>query len=847
MRNSLSIRMKTCITAHSSQPFRRRFLGAFWLATLTLAVLAGGFMPTASVWAQSKPVPTSLESYQPFAPEAVDTFRELLIQDGGRVKPMDTYARFTQLALFGRRSARFSTTDGEEHKIDSAEWLMNLLFRPQVAKHLPSFVVDDSDAVVEFGVTAKKKRDRYSYREIAESGGSGGPEDPTSRAKLAQEAQQYAQQKQKYEQAKDKQSDEAAQYELSHIQEMVLILARNVSSFEYHAGQMAFAQQGDILSAGLMPPKMMTLAKSLDAMELIEKMPAMPMASLVQMIRSQPPGAEGDAELLSMSLQLLFFYSQSADTMAIFPPPRGKYPQFTAEDILKPKVLTERFLTKSDVDLLSGWLWQQFDAGTQKNLQDESADEEQLRATLSAALNKVISSGTLIYEKKRFSAGSLEKETEDLMSDKPEGDTLVELNRMLLNDYYRSELESPAKEWLTVGDVMILALESEEMRPWARERLKLVQDLARAAGPDQGAEFQEKLTALKAFTDAEAETLRVGERAKMEVDFYSRSYFSNALWFCFVPAFVFLCISWLSPGSQFGRWTRWVVIGFTVIGLVLVVIGIGYRCVIRQRAPISNLYETIIFIAATCVFVGLFLEWITRITVGLAAAVVLGLGLMFLSVRYEAMEATDTMGQLQAVLDTNFWLWTHVTIINIGYGAGMLGAIVSHFWILTKALGLGHSDKNIYKTITRMVYGIVCFCLLFSLVGTVLGGIWANYSWGRFWGWDPKENGALMICLFSLAMLHARMGGYIRDLGMHITSIFLGMLVTFSWWGVNNLGVGLHSYGFVEGVWINLFIFWGIEVVFMILAVIVAKRPLVNVGKMLEGRTVSNAGTSSAS
>ena len=812
---------------------------------LTLAVLAGGLLPTGSAWAQSKPVPTSLESYQPFPQESVDTFRELLIQDGGRIKPMDTYARFTQLALFGRRSARFLTMDEEKHKIDSAEWLMNLLFRPQVAKHLPSFVVDDSDAVVEFGVTGKKKRDRYSYREIAEAGGSAEGE-PNSRAKLAQAAQQYSAQKQKHAQAKEKQSDTAAQYELSHIQEMVLILARNVSSFEYHSGQMAFAQQGDILSAGLMPPKMMTLAKSLDAMELIEKMPAMPMASLVQMIRSQPAGAGEDAELLSMSLQLLFFYTQSADTMAIFPPPRGKYPQLAAGDILNPKALTEKLLARSDVDKLSGWLWKQFDSETQSTLPDKSAGEEQLRSTLSAALNKVISAGSSIYEKDRFSAGSLEKETEDLMSDKPEGDTLVELNRMLLNDYYRSELDSPAKEWLTIGDVMMLALESEEMRPWARERLTLVQEVARAAGSDQSGVFQEKLTALKAFTDAGAKALRVGERAKMEVDFYSRNYFSDALWFCFVPAFVFLCISWLSPGSQFGRWTRWVVIGFTVIGLALVITGIGWRCIIRQRAPISNLYETVIFIAAICVMVGLFLEWITRITVGLAAAVVLGLGLMFLSVRYEAMEATDTMGQLQAVLDTNFWLWTHVTIINIGYGAGMLGAIVSHFWIFSKALGLGHSDKNMYRTITRMVYGIVCFCLLFSLVGTVLGGIWANYSWGRFWGWDPKENGALMICLFSLAILHARMGGYIRDLGMHITSIFLGILVTFSWWGVNNLGVGLHSYGFVEGVWWNLLIFWCIEVVFMILAVVVAKRPLLNVGKMLEQREINKGGASSS-
>jgi cytochrome c biogenesis factor len=120
-----------------------------------------------------------------------------------------------------------------------------------------------------------------------------------------------------------------------------------------------------------------------------------------------------------------------------------------------------------------------------------------------------------------------------------------------------------------------------------------------------------------------------------------------------------------------------------------------------------------------------------------------------------------------------------------------------------------------------MNYGVICFCLFFSLVGTVLGGIWANYSWGRFWGWDPKENGALMICLWSLVILHGRMAGWIRDLGVHMNSIILAIITTFSWWGVNNLGVGLHSYGFTEGVWGALYTSWMILGVFMAMGVII--------------------------
>jgi hypothetical protein len=98
--------------------------------------------------------------------------------------------------------------------------------------------------------------------------------------------------------------------------------------------------------------------------------------------------------------------------------------------------------------------------------------------------------------------------------------------------------------------------------------------------------------------------------------------------------------------------------------------------------------------------------------------------------------------------------------------------------------------------------------LFLSLVGTVLGGIWANYSWGRFWGWDPKENGALMIVLMCLVILHARLGGYIREIGLHCCNLILGCIVIFSWFGVNQLGVGLHAYGFTDGIWPKIYGYW---------------------------------------
>jgi ABC-type transport system involved in cytochrome c biogenesis permease subunit len=155
------------------------------------------------------------------------------------------------------------------------------------------------------------------------------------------------------------------------------------------------------------------------------------------------------------------------------------------------------------------------------------------------------------------------------------------------------------------------------------------------------------------------------------------------------------------------------------------------------------------------------------------------------------------MEMMRAVLDSNFWLATHVVVITVGYSAtylaGFLALIYVFRGLLTKSLDQGTADA-----LTRMVYGIVCFATLFSLVGTVLGGIWADQSWGRFWGWDPKENGALLIVLWNAIILHCRWGGLVKQRGLMALAIFGNVVTSWSWFGTNMLGVGLHSYGFMD-------------------------------------------------
>jgi cytochrome c biogenesis factor len=114
-----------------------------------------------------------------------------------------------------------------------------------------------------------------------------------------------------------------------------------------------------------------------------------------------------------------------------------------------------------------------------------------------------------------------------------------------------------------------------------------------------------------------------------------------------------------------------------------------------------------------------------------------------------------------------------------------------------------------------MTYGIICFALFFSFVGTVLGGIWADQSWGRFWGWDPKENGALLIVLWNAIILHARWAGYVREKGVMAMAIFGNVITSLSWFGVNMLGVGLHSYGFMDKAFWALAAFIGSQLLVM--------------------------------
>jgi ABC-type transport system involved in cytochrome c biogenesis permease subunit len=241
------------------------------------------------------------------------------------------------------------------------------------------------------------------------------------------------------------------------------------------------------------------------------------------------------------------------------------------------------------------------------------------------------------------------------------------------------------------------------------------------------------------------------------------------------------------------------------------------RMYIGNRPPVTNLYSSAVFIGWGGLALCLLLERIYKLGIGSFVGAILGFSTMLVA-RFLA-ESGDTLEMLQAVLDTNFWLATHVTTVTLGYVATFVAGLIAIVYIVGGMFTNGmRGDQG--KQVAGMIYGTLCFATLLSFTGTVLGGIWADVSWGRFWGWDPKENGAVLIVIWNALILHARWGGMVKARGMAILAVFGNMVAAWSWFGTNQLGIGLHAYGFDNRLATGCAVFWVSQLLIAVLGMI---------------------------
>jgi ABC-type transport system involved in cytochrome c biogenesis permease subunit len=301
-------------------------------------------------------------------------------------------------------------------------------------------------------------------------------------------------------------------------------------------------------------------------------------------------------------------------------------------------------------------------------------------------------------------------------------------------------------------------------------------------------------------------------KAKVESVFNQLQPFYSAM-VIYVLIFILACASWLVWPQALGRYA----FALLLVTFVVHSAGLITRMYLEGRPPVTNLYSSAVFIGWGAVLLGIFLERFFRNGIGSATAAMIGF-ITLLIAHHLSMDG-DTMEMMRAVLDTNGWLATHVVCVTLGYASTFLAGFLALTYIARGAF-TPSLDRATAQSLTRMVYGIVCFATLFSFVGTILGGIWADQSWGRFWGWDPKENGALLIVIWNAIILHARWGGLVRQRGLMVLAVFGNVVTSWSWFGVNMLGIGLHSYGFMDSAFPWLIAFGASQLVFMMIGML---------------------------
>ena len=279
---------------------------------------------------------------------------------------------------------------------------------------------------------------------------------------------------------------------------------------------------------------------------------------------------------------------------------------------------------------------------------------------------------------------------------------------------------------------------------------------------------------------------------KQEVNFAQLHPFAQA-WILYLAAFVIMVITLAGNKLDF----YWSAIAVFSGGILIHSYGFWQRMTIANRPPVTNMYESVIWVAFGLAVLAIIFELIYRAKYYLLAAAPLAIICLILADSLPTV-LDASIQPLVPVLRDNFWLSIHVPTITASYACFAL------------AMGLGHVILGHYLFVparntritylSKLNYRVIQVGVLLLATGIILGGIWAHFSWGRFWGWDPKETWALIALMSYLVPLHGRLVGWLKDFGMAVISVVCFNAVLMAWYGVNFvLGTGLHSYGFTTG------------------------------------------------
>jgi ABC-type transport system involved in cytochrome c biogenesis permease subunit len=241
---------------------------------------------------------------------------------------------------------------------------------------------------------------------------------------------------------------------------------------------------------------------------------------------------------------------------------------------------------------------------------------------------------------------------------------------------------------------------------------------------------------------------------------------------------------------------------FSAMGLFLLITAFGIhtimlamRCYILQRPPVSNMFETVIYVPWIAVTIGLLSYLIFRQRFLLISCTLIPTVLLLI---LQATNLNQGLENPQAVLDSQYWLTIHVLLVVGSYGAFVLSGILGHFYL--GALAFKQTETPTLKFLAQCILQTLYVGVAMLVPGTILGGVWAAESWGRFWDWDPKESWAFISICTYLIFIHSYRFNHIKNFGLAAGAIIGFQIITFTWYGVNYiLGTGLHTYGFGSG------------------------------------------------
>tara|TARA_B110000263_G_scaffold66607_1_gene57583 strand:+ start:1221 stop:4292 length:3072 start_codon:yes stop_codon:yes gene_type:complete len=303
-------------------------------------------------------------------------------------------------------------------------------------------------------------------------------------------------------------------------------------------------------------------------------------------------------------------------------------------------------------------------------------------------------------------------------------------------------------------------------------------------------------------------------KVQLEVLYNKLNIFSNLFMYYFIVGFIFLVFLLIKIfNNKILLFPIKLIQGFIIFGFFFQSLGLVSRWIISGHAPWSNGYESMIYIAWATMLAGIIFSKRSKMTLA-ATTIVTSLFLMVAHLNWLDPEITNLVPVLNS-----YWLMIHVAIITASYGFLSLGAVLGLFslWLIILS-NKNNLDRltNTIKELTLINEKTITIGLFMLTIGTFLGGVWANESWGRYWGWDPKETWALVSVLVYVFILHMRLipalsGFYIFNLAslVGISSIIM------TYFGVNYYLSGLHSYAAGDPMPIPSFVYYLIGLIFV--------------------------------